>query len=216
LSNNSFPRKRESWELLLLFILFGFVVFIPIEYLKLGNISSVWIEQLGELVFVAFVFYYYSKKNPALSSSLLFSLKSFLQGFLAYFIIFLLIDELFVYALCKEWKPISIGFTPKWLTALGTVGLLGPVVEEILFRGVILKLQTLSYGLKKAILFNGLIFGILHFGPLPGFGWWSCFDSFAHGFFFAVFLSIVTDKTKNLSFAFGFHIANNFLTLVTM
>lgn len=210
-----FPKKSESWKVLFAYFLFSFFSFALLDLLKLSDITFLWCEEANDIIVISLLFIYYSKKISDLSSFLLFFPKNFLKGFFAYFIIFLLTEELFVYFLSGEWKKVFFSNNPKWITILSTGGILAPIMEEVFFREIILKLMTLSYGLNKAVIFNGIIFGLLHFAPLPGFGWWSSIVSFAHGFFFAVLLCIVTNKTKNLSFAIGFHIANNFLTLLT-
>lgn len=44
--------------------------------------------------------------------------------------------------------------------------LIGPIVEELIFRGMILKYFRLNYSLKSSIILSAVIFGILHGGIL--------------------------------------------------
>lgn len=46
-----------------------------------------------------------------------------------------------------------------------TVGVAAPILEEILFRGIILSLLLKRYNPQKAILWSALIFGIAHLNP---------------------------------------------------
>lgn len=43
--------------------------------------------------------------------------------------------------------------------------ILAPILEEILFRGIILEAFLKKYDISKAILFSALLFGIVHFNP---------------------------------------------------
>jgi membrane protease YdiL (CAAX protease family) len=50
--------------------------------------------------------------------------------------------------------------TPWWILFL-VVGLIGPIVEELVCRGAVMSL-LLPYGEKSAILFSSLLFGLMH------------------------------------------------------
>ena len=56
-----------------------------------------------------------------------------------------------------------------WLGIL-CISVLGPVLEELLFRGAITKELLRRYSPAKAILFSGLIFGIFHLNPVQIIG----------------------------------------------
>lgn len=62
----------------------------------------------------------------------------------------------------REMKPPLVG--PPWMTVLVGVGL-GPVVEELLFRGVILRGLWMRYSARTAILVSAALFGAMH-GPV--------------------------------------------------
>ena len=52
-----------------------------------------------------------------------------------------------------------------WLGIL-CIALLGPILEELLFRGAITKELLKKYSPTKAIIFSALIFGIFHINPI--------------------------------------------------
>ncbi|NMB99986.1 MAG: hypothetical protein GYA35_06875 [Thermoanaerobaculaceae bacterium] len=91
-----FLKKSESWKAFFAFYLFSFSSFALLDLLKLSDITFLWCQQANDIIVISLLFTYYSKKISDLSSFLLFSPKNFLKGFFAYFIIFLLTDELFV------------------------------------------------------------------------------------------------------------------------
>lgn len=89
-----------------------------------------------------------------------------------------------------------------WLGIL-CVAVLGPVLEELLFRGAITKVLLRRYDPFKAILFSGLIFGIFHLNPVQVVA-----ASFS-GFFFAWLYY----KSGSLVPGILIHILNNSLSV---
>ncbi|MFA5296676.1 MAG: type II CAAX endopeptidase family protein [Lutibacter sp.] len=55
-------------------------------------------------------------------------------------------------------------FTP--LTMTFGVLIIGPILEEMIFRGIILKGLLISYSAKKAIIISAILFGLIHGKPL--------------------------------------------------
>lgn len=82
------------------------------------------------------------------------------------------------------------------------VAIFAPLLEEILFRGIILK-AMLNKGIKpkKAILFSALIFGAIH-----GYPW-----QFLGAFLLGLVLGLVYWKTKSLLMSILLHSFNNFI-----
>lgn len=82
------------------------------------------------------------------------------------------------------------------------VAVFAPLLEEILFRGIILK-AMLNKGIspKKAILFSALIFGAVH-----GYPW-----QFLGAFLLGLVLGLVYWKTKSLLMSILLHSFNNFI-----
>jgi len=74
--------------------------------------------------------------------------------------------------------------------------LLGPLVEEIIFRGVMVERLGAKYGYMKGVVISSFIFGILHVDVVGAF-------------IFGVILSIVYLKSHSLLLPFLIHAANN-------
>ena len=88
----------------------------------------------------------------------------------------------------------------NWIWSLIFAGILSPIIEEVLFRGVMLnKLRT--YGDKIAIITTALLFGLFH-------------ENFSQ-FFYAVGLGMifayVTLKTGTIKYSIGIHIMINMM-----
>lgn len=75
----------------------------------------------------------------------------------------------------------QLQFLPNWMEAgfsimqeqwLGivSISLLGPILEELLFRGAITKVLLQQYNPQKAIVFSALIFGLFHINPVQVVG----------------------------------------------
>lgn len=74
-----------------------------------------------------------------------------------------------------------LSFLPDWMNntfnilqsgwfGIVCIAVLGPILEELLFRGAITKVLLQRYSPTKAIIFSALIFGISHFNPTQVIG----------------------------------------------
>ena len=83
------------------------------------------------------------------------------------------------------------------------VSFFAPIIEEILFRGIIQK-GLINKGVKpaKAIIFSALAFGIFHLNP------WQTVNAFLLG----LVLGVVYYKTKSLLMPILLHAFNNFIS----
>lgn len=215
--------KWRPWGIYSLFIIWASLGVISFPYFSLPNHFAPIVGELCDLIFVSLLVIHYKKEFPDLLKLFRPIPVRLLFGTLVAFFIFLITDIFIPFLSCGE---LAFHFNSKTLLssllswqntisyfAIPTI--VGPIIEEILFRGVLLKLFLSSYKVPTALILNGLAFGVLHIAPLPGFGYCSILVNLMCSCCFGVLLSAVTYKTKNLSFAFGFHVANNFLALLT-
>jgi uncharacterized protein len=87
-----------------------------------------------------------------------------------------------------------------------TVVIAAPVMEEILFRGIILDGFLKRYGPAKAITVSALLFGFLHLNP------WQFVSAFCIG----ILMGWIYYRTGSLALVILIHFANNFLAFVAM
>lgn len=87
--------------------------------------------------------------------------------------------------------PIIVGIRTIMLT---------PIFEEIVFRGVIYEKLRVGYGVRKALIFSSLLFGIFHIGAIP---------QMISGLIYAAWYI----KTKSLRTPILVHMVNNFLAV---
>ncbi len=79
--------------------------------------------------------------------------------------------------------------------------ILAPMMEEIVFRGLIFQRLSIRYGLTTAIVTSSLVFGLLHFESFLGAG------------VFGVFMCLLFYHTKNLWVPVFVHVINNALAV---
>lgn len=105
-------------------------------------------------------------------------------------------------------------FLPDWMSAtfdvlqsgwLGIfcIAVLGPILEEMLFRGAITKVLLKAYSPTKAILISGLIFGVFHLNPVQIVG--GCLSGFLFAWLYY--------RTGSLFPGILIHILNNSLSV---
>lgn len=104
-----------------------------------------------------------------------------------------------------EWiEELNIGENNHILTVL-TVVLIAPILEEFVFRGIVLKGLLGNYNTLTAIIISSFIFGIVHLNP------WQFVGAFGIG----LINGWLYWKTKNLMFPVIVHISNNvFFTII--
>ncbi|MEL7834653.1 type II CAAX endopeptidase family protein [Fodinibius sp. Rm-B-1B1-1] len=84
----------------------------------------------------------------------------------------------------------------QYVLFLGMITVVAPVVEEIIFRGIMIERIGAKYNYSWAIVISSVIFGILHSEPVGAF-------------ISGVVLSLVYLKTRSLIIPILIHIANN-------
>lgn len=87
------------------------------------------------------------------------------------------------------------------LLSLFTTVLIAPVLEEFIFRGILLTRWTAKWGVTKAILVSSIMFAVLHIDLIGGF----CFSCV---------MAIFYVRTKSLFVPMCVHIANNGIACV--
>lgn len=222
--NNSLTRKSKwrPWGIYFLYLFWMSLSVHLIMKCNLGDLSPV-VAELSDLIVVSILVIHYKSEFPDLIPMFRPLLKNFIVScFLAFFVSaltegiipFLVCGDIPLINCCKTLTLSKCSWQMIFKLTMGVI--VAPILEEILFRGVLLKLFLGSYGSISSILLNGFIFGVLHIAPIPGFGKWTMLLSVFHCCCFGILLSAMTYKTKNLSFAFGFHIAGNFLAFLTL
>lgn len=114
----------------------------------------------------------------------------------------ILIDPLTALIPMPEWfeKIMEDAIRPDIYSFI-TVVILAPIIEELLFRGIILEAFLKNYSPWKAIIWSAIIFGGFHLNP------WQ----FIGGAFAGVLIGWVYVKTNSLIPGILIHFTNNFI-----
>ena len=129
---------------------------------------------------------------------------SFIMVFSMSYLIGVLLEMLPNYdQMLEQYSEMFEGMNQTMLIIGG--GLVGPICEEIIFRGIILKGLLKTYDYKKAILFSSVIFGVIHLVPIQVIS----------AFFIGIILGYLYYKTRSLWLVSIIHVANNVIAFVS-
>lgn len=92
--------------------------------------------------------------------------------------------------------------TPVVLLTILLAGIVAPVMEELVFRGLIFQRLIVKIGIVPAILISSLLFGLLHLE-----GWLGAT-------IFAILMCILYLQTKNILVPIALHVLNNLVSLI--
>lgn len=93
----------------------------------------------------------------------------------------------------------------RYLISIVTVGVLPSIVEELLFRGLILH-ALLPFGKWKAVLISSALFSLFHLSPAQT----------VYQFIFGIVLALVYLRTKNMLVPMLLHFVNNFAIITVI
>lgn len=165
------------------------------------------------------IMYYLHKEHPQYSYNKGLSLKTVMMNSLltlAFLSIINLLFALFVFTLgriplIKEYIENynalmrNLTFTDGNIFALVfSLAILTPIVEELLFRGIILSAFKAYFGEKAAIVLSALVFGIMHWNPIQS----------TYAFLLGLVLAYIYLKTQSIYSAIIFHMIFNFMGAV--
>lgn len=94
---------------------------------------------------------------------------------------------------------------PMWVMIL-SIGILGPLVEEIVFRGVILQSYQRTGRIVGSILLSSVLFGMMHMN----------FNQFAYGAVMGIMLALLYEATGTITASFLAHATFNTIEVVMM
>ncbi len=198
----------------LLFLVIQVIVFIPVMFIAMPILGITEIEEAQAIIMpiglsLAFVLgawiYYKMRGLPATAFQWKPAFVKLIPlGFLFLFGTQYIIGEFMTYlpgyeAMLAAYKAMFEGLNPIAMLIAG--GFIGPICEEIIFRGVILEGLTKRYNPIKAIIFSALIFGLIHMQPLQVMG----------TFFAGLILGWIYVKTKSLWVVIVLHVINNII-----
>jgi uncharacterized protein len=195
-----YPTIIQSIWLLLLFIPLSIILVIPLLVFNLHEknilLSLVYILLLSSIIFIGFK----KRKSFLLPRTgfkpvLLFISFGFLMSF------HLVIDPLSGIIPEPEGLIKAIDEMMQYpVLAFITIAIIAPLLEEILFRGIILDGYLKNYSPAKSILISALLFAFIHGNIAQGIG----------AFVMGIVVGVLYWRTRSLLLCIGLHFVNNF------
>jgi len=206
-----FPGIRQS-VVIFVVLLVSMVVFSPILFLKEVGLS----KELSFLIYYIFsvgapAWYYLRVKNEITGSTgfglsikdyriaglIMIGTVALALGIISPLVNLLPIPEWFLEVMKNMGSPTHFAMLIAFVVA-------APVLEEIIFRGIILDGLLKKYSPTTAIIASSILFGLIHMNP------WQFISAFLGG----IFIGWVYYRSRNLSLAIIIHATNNlFFTL---
>lgn len=200
--------KILKWPLSYIIIQFLLIILLYIIYFSLGNdinlfnqflhVNQIYLVVTLALIFIPLLTYEYNKSKhndfngkvnklwALLISGIILSL---FYNILAFYVNFLLKTNLY-------------DSNTKMITTLIATGFIGPIIEELLFRGVMYNEAKKRYPNTKAIWIVNICFALCHFNVLQMF----------YAFILGFILIYVYEKYKTIKAPIIVHMASNITT----
>ncbi|TWT05473.1 CPBP family intramembrane metalloprotease [Planococcus sp. CPCC 101016] len=205
---------------LILFSVLGVILtMVALIVLDVNEMTFDVISQLMLYVVVPGLYfsYYFRKHNASVWNVLSFGgIHKWLPALFALVVVSIAFSismfwfQLFMLAPIAPWlvdfmlEAIPIPDTPLYIVfTIFTIAILAPVVEEFMFRGVLLKRMIGKTSVWGGILISSLLFGVLHLDVIGAF-------------LFGVVASLLYLRTNNLLIPILLHIINNSLAAAAM
>jgi len=172
-----------------------------------GNIISPLLTIIAFFI-VTIIFYYYNIKNSNQENNFVKTVKKFTLKNIVFLLVivygyFLILCSLFPFAKIlpgyETYQYSMKGIATSFVFMITYGCVLGPVMEEFVFRGIILRGLLKSYSNKIAILLSALIFAILHLNLVQGMV----------AFLMGLLLGYIYIKTHSIYLCMLTHIINN-------
>lgn len=212
--------EQMKMRYLILFSVLG--TFLTMVALIVFDVSELMFEVISQLVLYVLVpglyfGYYFRKHNASVWNVLSFDgIRKWLPALFALVFVSIAFSlsmfwlQLYMLAPFAPWlvnfmlEALPIPDTPLYIVfTVFTLAILAPVVEEFMFRGVLLKRLIGKTSVWGGILISSLLFGILHLDVIGAF-------------LFGVVASLLYLRTHNLLVPILLHIINNSLAAAAM
>ncbi|ANU12005.1 CAAX protease family protein [Planococcus antarcticus DSM 14505] len=211
--------QMKARYLILLSILGTILTTVALIVLDVSDMTFDVISQLVLYVLVPGIYfgYYFRKHNASVWNVLSYNgIQKWMPTLLALVVVSIAFSlsmfwfQLFMLAPVAPWlvdfmlEALPIPDTPLYIVfTVFTIAMLAPVVEEFMFRGVLLKRMIVRTSVWGGILISSLLFGILHLDVIGAF-------------LFGIVASLLYLRTNNLLVPILLHIINNSLAAVAM
>jgi len=197
INEEDFKKLSNKTAILFIFQIISLMIIIPIlSKIGIYNHSNGFIFNMAILLITACLLFPYNFKGMFLRKNKI----NILEGFLYIFLFFTIYWPLSI-VIINLFSPIysvNINLGEISLLVIILQGIIIPIVEEIVYRGILLE-SLRKYGDVFALVISALFFGMMH-GSRIG-----------HSFLAGIFTGLLYIKSKNIVYSISMHIINNLL-----
>lgn len=203
--------KILKWPILYIAVQFGMIFLCAFLFIGLGYNANdfafflakykIIIALLLGIIFIPLLIHAYHKEKVATKP---LQLKDIFLFFLVGVSLSILFNT-FVYYLDRVFDFTNLyGKNTQFFTNLISVGMIGPILEEYMFRGVVYHECKKQYSNMKSILICTILFTLLHF----------TFVQMIYAFAFSFILIYVYERYQNIKAPIILHMASNITTMI--
>ena len=201
-----------KWLVLYVVVQFGLLIGVTAIYIGIGNEPNLISDFISEfqiylviilgLIFIPLLLIQYKKFNVKESKYKKFYLFIIFSMFLSIFY------NIFGYYFDKHILGSNLyGENSNVLLTIISTVLIGPIIEELMFRGYIYNSLKKEYSIKKSCIITSILFALCHFN----------FIQMIYTFLFSLILINVFEKYKSIKYPIFMHMVSNLTTtFITM
>lgn len=211
--NNTYPTIGQSWQMVFI-LLASMLVLAPLLYWLETVLNDELAFLLYYMVCMGLPYLYFSKfrTEQQTISETDFSLPS-VKVFL-FMAIGTLVLQMGIISPLVGAMPIPPFMEEMFLKMMQQTGIysfitiiiVAPVLEELIFRGIMLKGLLKQHSPRRAIIMSSFLFGVLHLNP------WQ----FVSAFLLGIFSGWLYYKSGKISLSIGMHVTNNAIAFAGM
>ncbi|MDK2584463.1 CPBP family intramembrane metalloprotease [Romboutsia sedimentorum] len=212
--------KVSLFKIIIIFVVVAIITAMTSEVEILKNKSfldeNFWMTVANSTVLIYFIWIFKVKKDDYMDNFNSFKSKVKYKEVLTLSIL----DLVMVFSICAIAVSIIYKINPKMLDSILSepvtnpsiissiflctfTVILAPIIEEIVFRGILLRRISFKFGVRKGVILSSIVFAVLH----PGLGHIFSFIS-------GVVFSLIYLKYKNILINIITHMCHNFVYLL--
>lgn len=199
-----------TYPLIIYTFLVSFLVEVLCQYTPLDNYGMVPVGAAAKLVCILPMLYFYNK-SPKRQAKTKHKIKDGLFILLTAICLSVAFNNIISLTPLKAWSPAygevegSIAAT-SFVWMIISAGIIAPILEELVFRGILFGNYRASIGVWPTIIASAAIFGLMHYNLVQ----------FVYAFLMGIFFAYLMEKTGEIWTCMLAHIgANVFSVLMT-
>lgn len=204
-------KLTNVWEgiypLIIYTFLLSFIVSVLQEYTALEQVSAMLLQAVSKLSCI-FPMLYFLHKAPRGAAKTKNKVKDALLIILLAVLFNIAFNNIISLTPLKAWSASyqeieATIYSDSLIWQIVSVGILAPILEEIVFRGILFHNLRAAVGSWPAMIASGIIFGLMHYNLVQ----------FVYAFLLGIFFAYLLEKTGELWTCILAHIAANLFSL---